>query len=93
MARIARPANMSSATASAREGAGPGPWTAVMGVDLATHRCACGYLGDDRIACRCREGEVRAYLNRLSGPLPDRIDLQVEVGRGRSMICCVTCRA
>ncbi len=43
--------------------------------------CACGFLGDDRVACRCREHEVRAYLSRLSGPLLDRIDLQVEVGR------------
>jgi len=33
------------------------------------------------VRCRCRDHEVRAYLSRLSGPLLDRIDLQVEVGR------------
>ncbi len=39
----------------------------------------CGYLGDERHACTCGEAEVRRYRSRLSGPLLDRIDLQVEV--------------
>ena len=47
----------------------------------ATQGCVCGFLGDSSIACRCREHEVRAYLSRLSGPMLDRIDLQVDVGR------------
>ncbi len=47
----------------------------------ASNPCPCGYRGDGRVPCRCGDGEVRAYLNRLSGPLLDRIDLQVEVGR------------
>lgn len=47
----------------------------------ATQGCACGWLGDRRVRCRCRDHEVRAYLSRLSGPLLDRIDLQVDVGR------------
>ena len=43
------------------------------------HPCPCGYLGDERHACVCADGDVRRYRTRLSGPLLDRIDLQVEV--------------
>ncbi|GAB6037115.1 hypothetical protein JCM15519_16740 [Fundidesulfovibrio butyratiphilus] len=39
----------------------------------------CGYYGDDRHACLCGQTKVRAYRARVSGPLLDRIDLQVEV--------------
>lgn len=45
----------------------------------ATNPCACGHLGDPVRACRCRPGQVERYRSRLSGPLLDRIDLQVEV--------------
>jgi magnesium chelatase family protein len=38
-------------------------------------------MAGPQVRCRCRDREVRAYLSRLSGPLLDRIDLQVEVGR------------
>ena len=42
----------------------------------ATNPCPCGYYGEgDR--CTCSEGRVRAYLSKLSGPIMDRIDLQV----------------
>ena len=40
--------------------------------------CPCGFLGDARRECRCTEREIRRYQSRLSGPLLDRIDLQVE---------------
>lgn len=44
----------------------------------AMNPCPCGFLGDARRECRCGEREIRAYRARLSGPLLDRIDLQVE---------------
>lgn len=48
---------------------------------LACNPCPCGYFGDDRIACRCRPAELSRYRRRLSGPLLDRIDLAVRLGR------------
>ncbi len=41
--------------------------------------CPCGYYGSRQRACRCTPVEIRRYLDRISGPLLDRIDLQVEV--------------
>lgn len=41
--------------------------------------CPCGYLGDSRRECRCSPAEIRRYFGRISGPLLDRLDLQVEV--------------
>lgn len=46
----------------------------------AMNPCRCGGLGAKGRICRCRPGERRRYLNRLSGPLLDRFDLFVEVG-------------
>ncbi|MFA7665266.1 MAG: YifB family Mg chelatase-like AAA ATPase [Burkholderiaceae bacterium] len=43
----------------------------------AMNPCPCGYLGDDR--CRCPPERVRRYQDRVSGPLLDRIDLQIQV--------------
>ena len=40
--------------------------------------CPCGYYGSRVKQCRCSEHEIRRYLERISGPLLDRIDLQVE---------------
>ena len=40
--------------------------------------CPCGYYGSRVRPCRCNEHEIRRYLERISGPLLDRIDLQVE---------------
>ncbi len=47
----------------------------------AMNPCPCGYLGDPANRCQCSPEQVRRYRNRLSGPLLDRIDLQVEVPR------------
>lgn len=41
--------------------------------------CPCGNLGSRTRACRCTQAEIKRYLNRISGPLLDRIDLQVEM--------------
>jgi magnesium chelatase family protein len=43
--------------------------------------CPCGYYGDDKRECICSQIQVLKYQQRLSGPLIDRIDLIVQVGR------------
>ncbi len=45
----------------------------------AMNPCKCGWFGHPSGRCHCREHEVERYLNRLSGPLLDRIDLYVDV--------------
>ena len=47
----------------------------------AMNPCPCGYLGDVSGKCRCLPDQVARYRGRLSGPLLDRIDLQVFVQR------------
>ncbi len=41
--------------------------------------CPCGFYGSRVKQCRCNPLEIRRYLDRISGPLLDRIDIQVEV--------------
>ena len=41
--------------------------------------CPCGYYTHPTKACVCSPGQVQKYLNRISGPLLDRIDLHIEV--------------
>lgn len=41
--------------------------------------CACGYFNHPEKECTCAPGSVQKYLNKVSGPLLDRIDLHVEV--------------
>ncbi|OPZ92895.1 MAG: Competence protein ComM [candidate division TA06 bacterium ADurb.Bin417] len=45
----------------------------------AMNPCPCGQLGNPRKACRCAPAQIQKYRSRLSGPLLDRIDLQIEV--------------
>ncbi|MGH7765208.1 MAG: YifB family Mg chelatase-like AAA ATPase [Candidatus Dormibacteraceae bacterium] len=47
----------------------------------ATNPCPCGWAGDSVRGCRCTVAAIHGYRNRLSGPLLDRIDLQVGVRR------------
>jgi magnesium chelatase family protein len=47
----------------------------------ASNPCPCGFDGDTRRACRCLPNRVLLYRQRLSGPLRDRIDLQLSVPR------------
>ena len=45
----------------------------------AMNPCPCGYLTDDRHTCTCSPLSILKYRSRISGPLMDRIDMQVEV--------------
>ena len=45
----------------------------------AMNPCPCGYAGSPSDRCRCTYEQVQRYMGRLSGPLLDRIDMQVEV--------------
>ena len=45
----------------------------------AMNPCPCGYYNHPTIECTCPAGAVRKYMNKVSGPLMDRIDLHIEV--------------
>ncbi len=45
----------------------------------AMNPCPCGWLGHPRRGCRCGPGALAQYASRVSGPVLDRLDLQVEV--------------
>jgi magnesium chelatase family protein len=45
----------------------------------AMNPCKCGYFGDPARQCTCKPGTIKAYLDRVSGPLLDRIDIEIEL--------------
>ena len=47
----------------------------------AMNPCPCGFLGDKEKKCTCSDFQINRYLSKLSGPLLDRIDIQVDVPR------------
>jgi magnesium chelatase family protein len=49
----------------------------------AMNPCPCGFLGDTQRDCRCTPEQIQRYRARLSGPLIDRIDMQVPMHRSR----------
>ena len=44
----------------------------------AMNPCRCGYYGDGSGRCRCTERDIKSYLGKVSGPMLDRIDIQLE---------------
>ena len=41
--------------------------------------CPCGFYGAKGKNCTCSENQISGYINKISGPLLDRIDIHVEV--------------
>ena len=47
----------------------------------AMNPCPCGFLGDSKKKCTCSEFQINKYKSKLSGPLLDRIDIQLKIAR------------
>ena len=47
----------------------------------AYNPCPCGFYGDEKVECKCTLSEIRRYQKKISGPLLDRIDINLNVPR------------
>lgn len=47
----------------------------------STNPCPCGYFGDPEKQCKCTVNSIARYRRKLSGPVADRIDLHIKMGR------------
>jgi magnesium chelatase family protein len=63
--------------------AGSMTYPAQMMLVAAMNPCPCGYYGDTVKQCSCSQTQIQKYLQRISGPLLDRIDIHIEVPRLR----------
>lgn len=61
--------------------AGSISYPAHVSVVASMNPCPCGYFGDQGRVCQCTPLQIQNYLGRISGPLLDRFDIQVEVPR------------
>jgi magnesium chelatase family protein len=52
----------------------------------AMNPCPCGYAGDKSGRCHCTAEQIQRYRGRISGPLLDRIDLQIEIARPERLL-------
>ncbi len=62
---------------------GRSQFSAAFQLIAAMNPCPCGYFGDPLKPCKCTPFQIQRYMNRISGPLLDRIDLHVDVQRVR----------
>jgi magnesium chelatase family protein len=47
----------------------------------AMNPCRCGYFNDAQRRCTCKTGDPESYVRRVSGPLRDRFDMEIEMSR------------
>lgn len=60
-------------------------WEAASTLIAAANRCPCGWYGSRRKQCKCKQSQIEAYQNRLSGPLLQRLDLHVDMEKASGL--------